>query len=520
MGASSAWINAEVITMTKEKDFAQSVLIKDGIITYVGDSKEVARLAGKEGICVTDLKGACLIPGLHDCHAHVMGTGMAMLGVDLYDCGSVSGVLEALKEEGRRHPNGWVCGVRLDESRLLEKRPPTMAELSEIFPDRGVYILDRGLHYTLINQKAYEEIGLTGREKGLCRGEDGQPNGRMHEEANKVVRGYFNDSMTDAQREMAIRNVEKAALEKGITTIHAMEGGEMFSDKDIDVFESLKGKTDVDFLIYWDTFDLDQVIERGYDRVGTDNLSDGSIGSRTAAFDDPYSDDPSTCGLMYLDKEFMTKWIGKALRNHLQCGFHAIGQKAIRHVIDCYEEAYALYPWEDARFRIEHFGFCDDRDIERAVKNKIIISTQPSFSFLRGGPGSVYQIRTGEKRERKAYPNKKFLDYGALLAGGSDSNVTPIDSLLGIHAAVNHPYQEHRISVWQALRMFTIDGAYAGLEETKKGTLEPGKLGDMVVLEQNPYKVAADAIKDIRVLRTVKEGKVVYDRVQASSHPR
>ncbi len=510
MKKNSAWINGEVIPMTDEESRAEGLLIEDGIITFVGDAQEVAARASEKGIEVNDLKGCCVLPGFHDCHVHVMGTGMAMLGVDLYDCASVEEVLEALKEEAARHEDGWICGVRLDESRLAEKRPPTLTELSEVFPDRGVYILDRGLHYTLVNQKAYDEIGLSGRERGMSRGEDGKPNGRMHEVANKIVRGYFNDSMTDLQRETAVRNVEKAALARGITTIHAMEGGEMFSDKDIDVFEALKGKTDVDFVIYWDTFDLDKVIERGYDRVGTDNLSDGSIGSRTAAFDRPYADDPSTCGLMYLDKDYMTTWIGKALKNHLQCGFHAIGQKAIRHVIDCYEAAYALYPWEDARFRIEHFGFCDDRDIERAAKDHIIISTQPSFSFLRGGPGSVYQIRTGEERERRAYPNKKFLDHGIILAGGSDSNVTPIDALLGIHAAVNHPYPEHRISVYQALRMFTIDGAYSAFEEKKKGTLEAGKLGDLVILSDSPYKVSAEAIRDIRVVRTVKEGRTVY----------
>ncbi len=511
MGTSSAWTGGEVITMVSEKDRAEGLLIEDGVITAVGSSQEIAALAKEKGIPVNDLKGSCVLPGLHDCHAHVMGTGLGLLGVDLYDCKSVSEVLDVLKAEGEKNPEGWICGVRLDESRLKEMRPPTLTELTEVFPDRGVYILDRGLHYTLINQKAYDEIGLTGNEAGLGREADGRPSGRMHEEANKVVRGYFNDSMTDQQRETAIRNVEALALSKGITTIHAMEGGEMNSDKDIDVFERLKGQTDVDFVIYWDTFDLDKVIARGYDRVGTDNLSDGSIGSRTAAFDEPYADDPSTCGIMYLSKEYMTEWIGKALKNHLQCGFHAIGQKAIRHVIDAYEAAYAKYPWEDARFRLEHFGFCDDRDIERAVKNKIVISTQPSFSYLRGGPGSVYQIRTGEARERRAYPNRKFLDYGAVLAGGSDSNVTPIDALLGIHAAVNQPYPENRISVYEALRMFTIDGAFSAFEEDKKGSIEPGKLGDLTIIEKSPYAASPDAIKDIRILKTVKEGKLVYE---------
>ena len=510
MGASSAWINGEVITMTDKEARAEAILIEDGLITRVGTSDEISALAKDKKISINDLDGACVLPGLHDCHVHVMVTGTASMGVDVYDAGSVAGVLEALKKESIRNPEGWVVGVRLDESRLTEKRPPTLKELTEAFPDRGVFIIDRGLHYTLVNQKAYDEIGLTGTEKGLCLGEDGKPNGRLHEDANKIARGYYNDSLTDLQREKAIQNVEKMALAKGITTIHAMEGGGMLSDHDIPVFDRLKGQTDVDFIVYWDTFDIDQIMARGYDRVGTDLFADGSIGSRTAAFDEPYTDDPSTCGVLYMTREDMTRFIKKALKNHLQCGFHAIGQTGIRQVIDCYEEAFKEYPWEDARFRIEHFGFCDDRDIERAAKNHIVISTQPAFSYLRGGPGSVYQIRTGVERERKAYPNKKFLDYGITLGGGSDSNVTPIDSLLGIHSAVNHPYPEHRISVYQALRMYTIDGAYCAMEEDKKGTIEAGKLGDLTVLSDSPYKVATDAIRDIAVLMTVKQGKCVY----------
>jgi hypothetical protein len=395
---------------------------------------------------------------------------------------------------------------------LSEKRPPSLQELTELFPDRGVYLIDRGLHYTVVNQQAYDEIGYTGNEEGLGKNPDGTPNGRMHEWATAMARQYFNDSMTDEQREIAVRTVEQEALKKGITTIHAMEGGGMFSDEDIGIFLDRSKERNVDFVLYWDTVDIDKIIEAGLPRIGTDILSDGSIGSRTAAFDEEYADQEGTFGQLYFTSEFLTEFIKKALKNHLQCGFHAIGQKAIRQVIDCYEEAWKEYPWEDARFRIEHFGFCDERDIRRAAKNHIIISTQPSFSYLRGGPGSVYQIRTGEERERKAYPLRKFLDYGILVAGGSDSNVTPMDAVLGIHAAVNHPYPEHRVSVKEALRMFTIDGAYSAFEEDKKGSLERGKLGDLTILESSPYEVPQDQIRDIPVEMTVKEGRIVYQR--------
>lgn len=507
-----AFLHGNVITMEKGMEKAEAVLVEDGIITEVGSSGQIAAIAGKKGIMSRDLEGKTVLPGFHDCHVHVMGTGMASLGVDLYDCSSVEEVLEALKKEEKKSSEGWICGVRIDEARLAEKRPPTLAELTEAFPDRGVYLVDRGLHYTVVNQKAYDDIGLTGKERGTGRDEKGNCTGRLHEEATALARGHFNASMTKAQRIAAIRSVEQTALEKGITTIHAMEGGEMFSDEDIPVFLELGDSMDVDFVLYWDTMNLDDIEAAGLARVGTDILSDGSIGSRTAAFDEPYEDAPDTSGVLYYDREVLIDFISRALEKRMQCGFHAIGQKAIRQIIDCYEEAVRKHPWDDARFRIEHFGFCDDRDIERAARNHIIISTQPAFSYLRGGPGSVYQIRTGAKRERRAYPNRKFVEHGIVVAGGSDSNVTPIDAMLGIHAAVNHPYPEHRVTVEQAVKMFTIDGAYSAFEEQKKGSLRKGKLGDMVILSEDPWKVPVERLKDISIEMTIKNGRIVYQK--------
>ena len=511
-GHTVAFINGNIITMDPCDSRKEAIYIKNGIIEQLGMNNEILRRAGEDRAEVIDLMGKTVLPGLHDCHVHVIGTGLASVGTDLYDCHSVREVITALKKEADKNPAGWICGVRLDESRLDEKRPPLMSELDEAFPDRGVYILDRGLHYTLINRVVFDEIGLNGTEKGIGFDENGNFSGRMHEEANAITRGYFNNSMTKEQRTAAILSVEQEAARKGITTIHAMDGGEMFSDKDIEVFMELKDQTKIDFVLYWDTLEIEKVIKAGLPRIGTDVLSDGSIGSRTAAFDEPYADMPTTKGIMYLSDELMTEKIEMALKNHLQFGFHAIGQQAIRRVIDCYERAYEKYPWEDARFRMEHFGFCDDRDIERAKKNRMIISTQPSFSFLRGGPGSVYRLRTGEERERKAYPNRKFLEHGLVVAGGSDSNVTPMDSLLGIHSAVNHPYPEHRVSVHQALRMFTIDAAYAAFEEKKKGSLEKGKEGDLTILEKDPYNVSPDSIRDIKVMMTVKDGNIIFQQ--------
>ena len=157
-------------------------------------------------------------------------------------------------------------------------------------------------------------------------------------------------------------------------------------------------------------------------------------------------------------------------------------------------------------------AFPEDRDIRRAADLGAVISTQPAFTYLRGGPDSVYSERLGEERNRRAYPIRDFIDAGIIVNGGSDSNVTPINPLLGIHAAVNPPYRQNAISVLEALRLFTIDGAFTAREEKIRGSLIPGKAGDITVLDQNPLDVSPETIKDIGVAMTIYRGKIVYKK--------
>ena len=510
------YTNGSIITMDPENPKAEAVVIRDGIIQFVGNNTEAERIAHMENSEVIDLHNLCVIPGLHDCHVHAMETGMASTGAQLSSCTCIDEVLELLKLEARHSDNGWVRGNNLDESALRENRPPTLAELSDLFPDRGVFISDRGLHYSVVNKRAMEQCSINGTEAGVMYGADGLPNGRMQHEANRLVRNYYSKHVSDEQRTQAIRKVEATALENGITTIHAMEGEMFSSDLDIPVFLRMQDSTNVDFLVYWNTLHFEYVESMKLKRIGTDILADGSIGSRTAAFDEPYSDAPGTSGELYFSDDMLTDFITSALRKNIQCGFHAIGSRGIRQVLDCYEKAYRRCPAVDPRFRIEHFGFCSSEDIDRAAKNRIVVSTQPAFSFLRGGEGSIYQLRVGAKRERTAYPLKELLDGGVVLSGGSDSTVTPMNSILGIHSAVNHPYSEHRISVYQALKMFTLDAAYAAYEDVKKGSLKKGKIGDMTVLSDNIFSVPENRIRDIKVEMTIKSGKIVYKRGERS----
>ncbi len=508
-----ALVKGNIITLDDRLPRAEAVLVEDGVISAVGTGEEISRAAVERKIRQVDLRGKTVLPGLHDAHVHAMGTGLNSSGVDVYDCVSIADVLDKVVEEAKKGDSGWIYCSRLDESRLKEKRPPTMEEIDRAVKNQGVFMVDRGLHYTLVNSRAFQEIGFTMKENGIILGADGRPNGRLHDKANGTARSFFYDHrMTDAQRESMYNYTMQEAVKKGITTMHAMEGGDMFSDKDIPVFCRMQKGFPLDAVLYWDSEDVEAMHELGLNRTGTDMLLDGSMGSRTAAFDDPYADDPSTRGTIYFTREFVVDHIIHAHRYGMQAGFHAIGQRGIRFVLDCLEEALEKYPVEGHRFRIEHFGFCDDRDIDRAAGMGCVISTQPSYSYLRGGPGSVYNLRVGDERERRAYPLRKFLDAGIRVGGGSDSGATPMDPVLGIHAALHQAYPENNITLDEAIRMFTIDAAYCAFEEKVKGSVETGKQGDFTVIDKDPYGIDPDHLKDLEIEMTVTRGNIVYEK--------
>ncbi|WKY47398.1 amidohydrolase [Eubacteriaceae bacterium ES3] len=507
-----ALVNGKGITMEEEHPFCESIYIRDGIIKSLGTNTEIKNLAQSESSLIIDLQGKTFVPGLHDCHVHMMSTGLTAIGINLYDCHSVQTVIEKLQTEQSDDPQEWIFGYGLDESRLFEKRPPTADELDSVFKKRPVYLLDRGLHYTQVNTIAMQIMEISGDEEGLGRDEANQPNGRLHGHANSHARKYFFDKLSVKQREDAIRHTAKVASEMGVTTIHAMEGGDLASDEDIPVFLEIMDDLPVHVVLHWCSTQVEKAVSKGLKIVGTDILLDGSIGSRTAAFNEPYADDENSVGILYFSNEWVTNYILKAHQSGLQTGFHAIGQRGIHQLLDCLEKALEIYPIEDHRFRIEHFGFPDPADIVRAKKLGAVISTQPAFTYLRGGPGSVYEDRVGSDRSQRAYPLKEFLEAGLLVNGGSDSNVTPINPMLGIHAAVNPPYSENAITAYQALRLFTIDGAYTAKEETTRGSLLPGKAGDITVLSDNPLAITPDKLKDLTVEMTISNGKIMYQK--------
>lgn len=503
-----ALVNGNVIPMDGWKRYS-AVLALDGKIAAVGNDQEIRKAAKEASVDVLDLHGATVLPGFHDCHAHLSLTGYNAQGINMYDAKDIPEVIERLKEaDATWAEERWLFGKRLDEGLLSEKRPPIMEEL-DIF-ERPVFISDRGGHYVVVNRAAFDALGLDEGVKGVRLGADGKPNGRLQDDANKVARNGF--PWTKEQTLEAMRWASEEALKKGITTVHAQEG---FTYKDPAVPLLLDNLEDfpVDLVIYWCMMpDVDDPMCKESGVLGGDILLDGSIGSRTAAFFDNYCDGDG-CGYMNFEDDVINDFVEAGVVRDLQMSFHVIGEKAIWKALNAYERALELHPEKKgvAKLRLEHLGWPTKEDLERAAKMDVRISTQPAFTYLRGGPESIYRSRLGEKREKAGYPLRMMLDAGLCVGGGSDSDITPMDAMLGIHAAVNPPYPENAVTPFEAVRMYTSEAARCGFEDDVKGKLIPGMQADMVVLAADPMAVNPHTIKDIKILGTVRKGKLVYE---------
>ena len=243
--------------------------------------------------------------------------------------------------------------------------------------------------------------------------------------------------------------------------------------------------------------------------MGGDIFIDGAFGSRTAAISTKYND-CDTQGNLYFNNGELNYYVGEAHREGLQIALHAIGDRAIEQVLNAYENALEVYSRKDHRHRIEHFELATKEQIDRAADLGLVISSQPTFEYFWGNEKGMYERRLGKTLASRTNNFRYIIDSGIVLCGGSDSDINEINPLLAIHAAVNHPKKNHSIEVVEALRMFTVNSAYANFEEHLKGRLEKGKYGDFVVLNKDILSVERDAIKDILVEATFKEGNMVF----------
>lgn len=502
--------NGTILTMDEKNSIKEWVVVKNGRIFDLGDKdgfKKYIEVSNE----VIDLSGKTLLPGFYDSHVHLVQTGLNILSFDASKVISIPELLELIYEKSKKIPNGELIRIiGYDESKVMEKRLPTRYELDSSTQNNPVWVNTVEYHTSVVNSLALHKLNLPFNLEGVIRDDRGLPDGRFVSKASSMVRNNIFNIIPDSVRKKGVSKALNLAIENGVTSINAMEGGFTFHDKDTRFIRENKNFFPIDLILFYQTTDVEKVISNGLKRVGGCIFLDGSFNSRTAALSRPYNDDKETRGTLYFTQEELNHFVLQAHKNNMQIAMHAIGDRAIDQILNAYEIALSLYPKKDHRHRIEHFELVTEAQIYRAKKLNLVLSMQPAYEYFWGGARGMYDTRLGPERRKITNPLRKITDEGLMIAGGSDSDVTPINPILGMHAAANHPTKDSSLDILEAIKIFTINGAKAVFEENIKGSVEKGKYGDFVILDKNPLKVNTINIKNIEVRGTIKEGNILF----------
>ncbi len=504
-----ALYNANIITMNPRQPRAPALAVRDGTIVAVGLWGEVAPSA--EGIAALNLGGKTVLPGFIDTHAHFLWTALSLAALDVSDAQdhpTLEGIVR--QAAGEAPPGDLILGMGFTEYPLERRHlSPVVDVLDAAAPENPVYLIGVTGHVSAANTRALALLDLPDGTPGVMCDAGGRPNGLLADEANSLAYDRF--SAAFGAHEKAVGMLPRAvdrALSVGITTLHALEGGTTSEDQAVSQLLSAMPTLPLRLVLYYQTMDVERVLALGLPRIGGCILLDGDVGPHTAALSEPYADNPMCYGTLYHTQDEIDAFARKAHRAGLQIAFHAVGDAAVEQALDAYEAALAAHPREDHRHRIEHCEVIREDQIKRAQRLGVALAIQPPFNLY--WPHTSYFPTLGEGRAWKADPVRTLMRPGLLVAGGSDSTVTPLGPLIGVHAAVNHSNPAERVSVQEALALYTINAARIAFQEADRGSLEVGKSGDLIVLAEDPLAIDPSRLREISVEMTVIGGRMVY----------
>jgi hypothetical protein len=510
--------NAKVYTLNRKKPEAQAIGVKGNKIVKVGSNVEVLKLKTFKTNAI-DLKGKTVLPGFVDCHIHMRSYAKTLEQIELRDVVSIKQLQRRLRKVATARPSStWITARGFDEEKFKEKRLPTRFDLDKAVLNNPVLLTRVCGHLSVANSKALELADIT-KDTALAEGgiiqknpKTGDPTGILLENAQNLVA----EVIPKPDKKELLRIYEKAcqkAAEKGLTSAHCI----IYDPKDVSVVRELRRQNKLKLRIhliipveYLDELDELASMENRKTRMGSIKVyADGSLGAHTAALHKPYADDKTTKGIHIYPQKKLEKLLLKVHENGFQLAIHAIGDEAVESVLDALEKALRQKPKEDHRHRIEHASVLSKRLIRRMKKLGVIASVQPHFVASDFWTAK----RLGKRRARWTYSFKSLIKSGIVTCGGSDCPIEPIDPLLGIWAAVARKiFPQERLTVDEAIRLYTINAAFVSREENVKGSIERGKFADLTVLSQDPYKIEADNIRSIRVDMTIVDGEIVYVR--------
>ncbi len=521
--ADTVFLGGAVITADDAFRVEEAIAIRGNRVMRVGSDREIGRLVGPH-TRVIDLKGRALLPGFEDSHIHFLSLAALENQIDLSQIKSIEEMTALVRERDKDIPDGsWILGRGWDQERMEWSREyewPTKEDLD--FTTKPVLLLRVCGHIAVANSKALEIAGIdrmTWVDGGVIdRYPDGEPTGVLREKAIDVVMSKI---PIEALKPSAsdLDAMIKRAVANGITCIE--EAGAGLEDMDIYNSALERGTLDLRVNLLLDSSLIDFCAENGisspYDikrerlRIcGIKFYADGSLGGRTAALREPYSDDPQNTGVLYMDKDQLTDLFEKAHDAGLQCCTHAIGDEAIETVLEGNKASYA----DDAsaermRDRIEHCQIMSEDILQEMKDQEMIASIQFSFA---ASDSPWAKERVGE-RMRTSYAWRSLMDAGIRCSGGTDAPVETFVPLEGVEKIITRSDdREQALTLEQAMRLYTSESAYAQWQDSYLGSLEEGKLADLTVLSEDILTVEPSRISELKVDLTMIDGIIVYER--------
>ena len=523
--------------MDASRPTAEALAILGDHIAAVGSTAQVGALAGSKTRTI-DALGGTVLPGFNDAHVHFLAGGFSLANVDLRDCDSPEDLAQRLAEYAARTPQGhWIQGGDWDHENFGGTKSdriqalPNRTAIDPVTPQHPVLVTRLDGHMALANTLALKLAGITENTPDPPGGiivrdpATGRLTGILKDAAQALVERVIPPKSPGEKRSAALA-ASRHAASLGVTSLT-----DVSADDDVALYQELVERGELKTRIYaarsivsWELLakaGVRSAFGGDHLRIGVlKGFSDGSLGSSTALFFEPYQDAPGQKGLLFdqmLPEGSMRRRVQAADQAGLQVMIHAIGDHANLQILDLYREAAAVNGSRDRRFRIEHAQHLRPSEIPRFGRQRVIASMQP---YHAADDGRWCEKRLGVARSKTAYAFRSLLDTGAILAFGSDWTVAPLNPLLGIKAAVTrqtldgrHPdgwIPEQRISLDEAIRAYTLGAAYAEFTEHSKGTITPGKLADLVVLDRNIYQLPASQIDQSRVRFTILGGRVIY----------
>jgi predicted amidohydrolase YtcJ len=524
--------NAKIWTVDKSHPTAQAVAMLGERIVAAGSNDEIEVWHGPH-TRVIDAEGKLLLPGFNDAHVHFVDGGLALDSVQLNDATSAEEFARRIAERAKTTPKGeWVTGGDWDETKWNPARMPTKELIDPFTSDIPVFLSRYDGHMALANSVTLRLAGITAKTPDppggiIVRDAQGNPTGALKDAAMDYV-FKAEPPLSHEQRLKAVKRALAHAASVGVTSVQHMNP----EYADIAVYNELLQRGELTARVYAAPLipNVDDQVKIGIRhsfggpslRIGAlKAYADGSLGSATAYFFEPFSNQPTSRGLLSDEMHPVSLMQDRMMRADaagLQICTHAIGDQGISIILDLYTEIVKAHGQSDRRFRIEHAQHMAAKDFDRFAQLHVIASMQPYHAI---DDGRWAEERIGHDRASRTYAFRTFLNHGVRLAFGTDWNVAPLNPMLSVYAAVTRAtldgknpggwFPEQKLTVAEAIEAYTMGSAYAEFQDNEKGSITTGKLADIVLLSDDIFGIDPAKIRDVKVVTTIVVGKIVWD---------